>query len=210
MKRDAIAAIFYVSNWWYISQNVDYFNQFAIEPLKHLWSLAIEEQFYLLFPLVITFLLHRFKPRNIIQTLFIVSLISLGLMIVIHFITGDNSRVYFGTDTRLQTLLLGCILAFIWPPFALKKIFLKDCRIIRYYRDIWFCGSNDFVLYSWRPRSWIYNGGFYIISFATLFIIAIAVHPSSLFAKFLSMKPLLIIGKRSYSLYLWHYPIIVL
>lgn len=56
---------------------------------------------------------------------------------------------------------------------------------------------------------WIYNGGFYIISFATLFIIAIAVHPSSLFAKFLSMKPLLIIGKRSYSLYLWHYPIIV-
>ena len=109
MKRDAIAAIFYVSNWWYISQNVDYFNQFAIEPLKHLWSLAIEEQFYLLFPLVITFLLHRFKPRNIIQTLFIVSLISLGLMIVIHFITGDNSRVYFGTDTRLQTLLLGCI-----------------------------------------------------------------------------------------------------
>lgn len=125
MKRDAIAAIFYVSNWWYISQNVDYFNQFAIEPLKHLWSLAIEEQFYLLFPLVITFLLHRFKPRNIIQTLFIVSLISLGLMIVIHFITGDNSRVYFGTDTRLQTLLLGCILAFIWPPFALKKIFLK-------------------------------------------------------------------------------------
>ncbi len=57
---------------------------------------------------------------------------------------------------------------------------------------------------------WIYNGGFYIISFATLFIIAIAVHPSSLFAKFLSMKPLLIIGKRSYSLYLWHYPIIVL
>ena len=51
MKRDAIAAIFYVSNWWYISQNVDYFNQFAIEPLKHLWSLAIEEQFYLLFPI---------------------------------------------------------------------------------------------------------------------------------------------------------------
>ncbi|MGE3039228.1 acyltransferase family protein [Staphylococcus aureus] len=210
MKRDAIAAIFYVSNWWYISQNVDYFNQFAIEPLKHLWSLAIEEQFYLLFPLVITFLLHRFKPRNIIQTLFIVSLISLGLMIVIHFITGDNSRVYFGTDTRLQTLLLGCILAFIWPPFALKK---DISRKIVVSLDI--IGISGFAVLMTLffivgdQDQWIYNGGFYIISFATLFIIAIAVHPSSLFAKFLSMKPLLIIGKRSYSLYLWHYPIIV-
>ncbi|KAA2261136.1 acyltransferase, partial [Staphylococcus sp. 7817] len=76
----------------------------------------IEEQFYLIFPLFITFLLHIFKKRNIIQTLFIVYLIYLVLMIVIHFITVDNSRLYFWTDTRLQTLLLGFILAFIWNP----------------------------------------------------------------------------------------------
>ena len=210
MKRDAIAAIFYVSNWWYISQNVDYFNQFAIEPLKHLWSLAIEEQFYLLFPLVITFLLHRFKPRNIIQTLFIVSLISLGLMIVIHFITGDNSRVYFGTDTTanfIAWLYISIYLATVCFEKDISKKIVVSLDII---------GISGFAVLMTLffivgdQDQWIYNGGFYIISFATLFIIAIAVHPSSLFAKFLSMKPLLIIGKRSYSLYLWHYPIIVL
>lgn len=75
-------------------------------------------------------------------------------MIVIHFITGDNSRVYFGTDTRLQTLLLGCILAFIWPPFALKKDISKKIVVSLDIIGIsGFCGSNDFVLYSWRPRS---------------------------------------------------------
>ena len=123
MKRDAIAAIFYVSNWWYISQNVDYFNQFAIEPLKHLWSLAIEEQFYLLFPLVITFLLHRFKQKYYSNAIYCI-VDFFRTYDSDSFITGDNSRVYFGTDTRLQTFC-GCILAFIWPPFALKKIFLK-------------------------------------------------------------------------------------
>ncbi|EHS04530.1 acyltransferase domain protein [Staphylococcus lugdunensis VCU139] len=64
IKKDAIAAFLYVSNWWYISQNVDYFNQFAIAPLKHLWSLAIEEQFYVFYPIVVFFLFKRFKPQK--------------------------------------------------------------------------------------------------------------------------------------------------
>lgn len=121
IKKDAIAAFLYVSNWWYISQNVDYFNQFAIAPLKHLWSLAIEEQFYVFYPIVVFFLFKRFKPQKITLILWIVSLLSLVTMAIIFGVTGDSSRVYFGTDTRLQTLLLGCILAFVWNPFGLKK-----------------------------------------------------------------------------------------
>lgn len=66
MKHDIIAAIFYVSNWWYIAKDVNYFEQFSFMPLKHLWSLAIEEQFYLFFPVVlITLLLTIKKYRNI-------------------------------------------------------------------------------------------------------------------------------------------------
>ena len=125
IKHDAIAAFFYVSNWWYIIQDVDYFNQFAVAPLKHLWSLAIEEQFYLFFPFILLGLLKFFKKRTTMIILLIISLLSLTAMIMIHMYTGNNSRVYFGTDTRLQTLLLGCLLAFIWPPFLLERIYLK-------------------------------------------------------------------------------------
>ncbi|MBO1198187.1 acetyltransferase [Staphylococcus simiae] len=210
MKKDAIAAIFYVSNWWYIAQNVDYFNQFAIEPLKHLWSLAIEEQFYVFFPPILLLLLHKLKPRKIIQTLFIISVISLVLMIVIHLLTGDNSRVYFGTDTRLQTLLLGCILAFVWPPFSLRKDVAKKSIVsLDIVGTIGFIALLTLFFIVGDQDQWIYNGGFYLISGFTLVIIATAVHPSSIFAKFLSMRLFIFIGKRSYSLYLWHYPIIV-
>ena len=64
IKKDIIAAFFYVSNWWYIFQNVDYFDQFQIAPLKHLWSLAIEEQFYLIYPIFL-FLLLKFTNKKI-------------------------------------------------------------------------------------------------------------------------------------------------
>ncbi|MBA9941158.1 acyltransferase, partial [Ralstonia insidiosa] len=96
IKHDAIAAL-YVSNWWYIIQDVDYFNQFAVAPLKHLWSLAIEEQFYLFFPFILLGLLKFFKKRTTMIILLIISLLSLTAMITIHMYTGNNSRVYFGT-----------------------------------------------------------------------------------------------------------------
>ncbi|MDU0996185.1 MAG: acyltransferase family protein, partial [Staphylococcus lugdunensis] len=211
IKKDAIAAFLYVSNWWYISQNVDYFNQFAIAPLKHLWSLAIEEQFYVFYPIVVFFLFKRFKPQKITLILWIVSLLSLVTMAIIFGVTGDSSRVYFGTDTRLQTLLLGCILAFVWNPFGLKKTKYKMSYLgINLSGIIAFILLVSFFFIISDQDKWIYQGGFYLISAMTLFIIASAVHPSSILAKLLSFKLFTYIGKRSYSLYLWHFPIIVL
>src|SRR5699024_8555534 len=114
--------IFYFSNWWYIATDVNYFEQFAIMPLKHLWSLAIEEQFYIVFPILFIFILLAFKKyRNVVLIFWIISLISLLVMISISQPHMSHSRVYFGTDTRLQTMLLGVILAFLLPPFKLKK-----------------------------------------------------------------------------------------
>ncbi|PTK40129.1 acyltransferase, partial [Staphylococcus nepalensis] len=122
VKQDAIAAIFYVSNWWYIAKDVNYFDQFSFEPLKHLWSLAIEEQFYLFFPLVLILLLAKVKKhKQIVLIFWIISLASLLAMVWITHPGMNFSRVYFGTDTRLQTLLLGVILAFLWPPNRLRK-----------------------------------------------------------------------------------------
>jgi len=209
IKRDAIAALFYVSNWWYIFQGVDYFNQFSIAPLRHLWSLAIEEQFYIIYPFVLLLLLKFLKYKKTLIVLFVISLISLGLMIYFNTPGSSHSRVYFGTDTRLQTLLLGCLLAFIWPPFRLKaKIPLGLSRII----DV--IGSVSLITLLWMfmtlssNSEWIYQGGFYLISLMTLLIIASAVVPYGLFSQLMGNKLFVYIGKRSYSLYLWHYPII--
>ncbi|NWK84580.1 acetyltransferase [Staphylococcus sp. GSSP0090] len=210
IKHDAFAAIFYVSNWWYIATDVNYFEQFAFMPLKHLWSLAIEEQFYIFFPIVlITLLLTIKKYRNVTLIFWIISLMSLLLMVLISQPHMQHSRVYFGTDTRLQTMLLGVIIAFIWPPFKLKqhpnhllKIIIDSIGTIGLFvLLLLFIKVDD-------NSDWIYNGGFYLISGITLFVIISAVHPSGYFAKLIGNKWFVYIGKRSYSLYLWHFPII--
>lgn len=210
VKHDIIAAIFYVSNWWYIAKDVNYFEQFSFMPLKHLWSLAIEEQFYIFFPVILVTLLLTIKKRYKIGFIFWgVSIISLGLMMFIYSINGDHSRVYFGTDTRLQTLLLGVILAFLWPPFKLKNDLPK---VVKYVIDS--IGSLSFIVLILLffiindETNWIYDGGFYLISILTLFIIASVVHPSTWIAKIFSNPVLVFIGKRSYSLYLWHFAVI--
>lgn len=212
VKKDAVAAIFYVSNWWYIFEDVDYFNQFAVEPFKHLWSLAIEEQFYLFFPAILLICLKIFKERGTFFIVWAVSLLSLILMIILSFTIGDQnySRLYFGTDTRLQTLLLGSLLSFLWPPFKLKATISKKQN-----QYISLIGIVSFILLLvllWVVSDnaiWLYRGGFYVISILTLIIIAVSVIPSGGPAKILGNPVFVYIGKRSYSLYLWHYPIIV-
>ncbi|MDQ7158355.1 acyltransferase family protein, partial [Staphylococcus warneri] len=197
-------------NWWYIAKDVNYFEQFSFMPLKHLWSLAIEEQFYLFFPVVlITLLLTIKKYRNITLIFWIISLLSLMLMIVISQPHLNHSRVYFGTDTRLQTLLLGVILAFLWPPFKLKA---EPPKVLQRAIDgVGLFGLAFLILLFFTVQDesdWIYDGGFYIISAMTLLIIASVVHPSTLVSKLLGNPLFVYIGKRSYSLYLWHFPII--
>ncbi|BGE82899.1 acyltransferase family protein [Staphylococcus petrasii] len=210
VKHDMLAALFYVSNWWYIAKDVNYFEQFSFMPLKHLWSLAIEEQFYLFFPFVLVILLLTIKKyRNVTLIFWIVSLISLLAMVIISQPNVGYSRVYFGTDTRLQTLLLGVILAFMWPPFKLKAN--PPAVLQRTIDGVGIAGLVMLIILFFTVSdnsSWIYNGGFYLISGMTLLIIASVVHPTTILAKVLSHPVLVYIGKRSYSLYLWHFAVI--
>ena len=174
--------------------------------MKHLWSLAIEEQFYLFFPLVLILLLRKVKTKTDYIDFWVISLVSLLAMVLLTHPGMNFSRVYFGTDTRLQTLLLGVILAFVWPPNRLKK---DPPLAVRSLVDIVGVIALAILIclfiYVDDQSYWIYNGGFYLISGITLFLIASIVHPSGLLARFMGNPIFVYLGKRSYSLYLWHF-----
>lgn len=212
VRADSIAAIFYVSNWWYIMKNVDYFEQFAVQPLKHLWSLAIEEQFYLVFPIVLLSLFSFIRRLKSIRIIFLILLVISMIAMMVLYVPNENvARVYFGTDTRIQTLLMGVLLALVWPPFQLKAKVNRQMRTMIDTAGV--VGlAILFICFKFvsETNSILYYGGFFLISTVTLLVIASSVHPSGYFAKFLGNKVFTFIGSRSYSLYLWHYPIIVL
>lgn len=212
VKEDGIATLIYMSNWWYIIEEVSYFEASEPRPFIHLWSLAIEEQFYIIWPAVLLILLLKFKNyKHIMLVTFLMTFISLLWMMILTVPYEDNSRVYFGTDTRLHTLLLGVLLAFVWPPFRLK-------RDIDHKVKLWIDGIGIsavliliiFFITVDDSSHWIYYGGLYLITLTTLLLIASSVHPSTVLPKLLGNPLFLWIGTRSYSLYLWHYPIITL
>ena len=203
IKSDVIAALVYMSNWWFIIEDVSYFEALEANPLKHLWSLAIEEQFYIIWPIVLLLMLVLVKRMGRIWLItFILSVVSLIAMIVISEPLGDNSRVYFGTDTRAHSLLIGVMLAYIFPPFRLKsQIDQASSAVLNSVGII----SLGILIYMFTFVSashyWIYAGGLYLIAVLTTLLIAASVHPTTFFATRILGNPLFVwIGKRSYSL----------
>lgn len=212
VKKDMYAALVYMSNWWYIFDGLDYFQSLEPRPLKHLWSLAIEEQYYILFPFILLMLFKFLKKKsNIFMVFFIISLISMGVMWALFDPQKSISRIYFGTDTRLQTLLLGAMLALLWPAYKLKQ---HPPKYVVWLIDIIGLIGCAFLIRAFfvftEHSANLFHGGLYVLGIFTLLFIMASVHPDTIISKVLSLPVLTWIGRYSYSLYLWHYPIIVL
>lgn len=216
-RQDALASLLYVTNWWYIVADQSYFEAIGRPAfLQHLWSLAVEEQFYLIWP-AIAFVLLKWRGRRAVFYVAIgAALLSTAWMIALSVRNGypleaDPSRAYFGSDTHVMGLLLGAALAMVWRPGRLSRHLTAGAKaIITALGVSALLGVVWFYLQVGEYSPFLYRGGFFVLSAVVCVLIAAASHPGVPFGPILGAQPMRYIGQRSYGLYLWHWPIFVI
>ncbi len=210
---ETVAALFYVSNWTTISLGVSYFARFnGPGPLDHLWSLAVEEQFYVFWPLIIWGLITVFRKRwdRVALVTLALAILSFVAMWVIATPGFDNTRAYEGTDTRAGGLLVGAALGMLWRPARLPAKLPTRGRVVVDGAGVVALIVIALLLTQTDEYSmFLYRGGILILSLATALLIAVATHPASLVSRAVGVLPLRWLGERSYGIYLWHLPVIV-
>ena len=217
LRPDVIPSLLFFNNWWQIFHNVSYFDALGSpSPVTHFWSLAIEEQFYLIWPVLLFIMMKLGVKKRVLGIMTLVlALLSAIDMAVLFDPHGDPSRVYYGTDTRAFSLLIGAWLAFVWPSNQLGaadsvRISTNARRALDGVGILAFVGLVLMVAFCNGFSPFLYYGGLVLCSVLTAIVIAVLVHPASLLSKFWGLPPFVWIGKRSYGIYLWHYPILLL
>lgn len=216
--KDFLASVLGFNNWWQIFNKVSYFEAAGVpSPFTHCWSLAIETQFYLIYPLILLGIYKLAKSRGegrakrgllFAGVTLLLALISVILMIVLFDPQQDASRVYYGTDTRAFSLLFGALLAILWEYRMVPRRFSASVNMV--------LGSVSFVVLlvmtiaiNGSSNFW-YRGGQLVGTILTVLVIYTVSGRKTWLSRFLSHPVLKWIGDRSYSIYLWHYPIILL
>jgi peptidoglycan/LPS O-acetylase OafA/YrhL len=208
LRGDSLASLLYVANWRFIATGSSYFELFTSpSPVRHLWSLAIEEQFYLVWPVVVLGCFAAFRRGR--RALLVVSLTGIAgsTLIMARLYDGsDPSRAYFGTDARIHTILVGAVLAIALvarpPTGRLARRILAAAGIVGAVGMLWAMHSVADVSPGY------YRGGSLLFAVAVAAVIAAVVQPTGgALGWGLALTPLVWIGRISYGLYLWHWPV---
>ncbi len=237
LRGDVIAGLLYVSNWYQLFVGLGYTAAFDFAPLRHLWSLAVEEQFYLLWPLIMVALLGRKGTRRVADVsrwVFVAAVaIAVATALLYHpgvigepdttpdayWFIGNHpisklDFLYIGTISRLSGILLGAAFAMVWRPFAVIRGPLRSkgrlfdvTALIALGGFGWMCWNVYLVTPSGVADPMLFRGGLFLASILTLGIIAAVCHPAARANRVLGNPLLRWIGLRSYGLYLYHWPV---
>ncbi|MEM1333142.1 MAG: acyltransferase family protein [Actinomycetota bacterium] len=237
LRGDVIAGLLYGSNWYQLVVGLGYTAAGDFAPLRHLWSLAVEEQFYVVWPLVMVLLLRRHGTRRVAATsrwMALVALAIAGLMALAYHpgVIGEPSStpdaywsvlgrdiskldfLYLGSFSRASGILLGAALALVWRPYALRRSpagragrRLDLLALVGLVGFGWMTVQVPLVTDDGAANGVLFRGGMLLASVFTIFLIAAVAHPSSFADRAFDRNLLRWIGIRSYGLYLYHWPV---
>ncbi len=214
IRGDALSSLFYFANWHFIYEHTSYFEQFGRPSLfTHLWSLSVEEQFYLFWPLIFAAGMKLFGRGRLLLGVLAGAVGSVALAWILFDPGHDASRIYYGTDTHAVGLLAGVALAMVWSPTQLRTHrsfgplvgpILDALGVIALgYLILSFVHVHDYDLALW-------HGGYAWIAIATAVLVAAMAHPAARLGGIVGRPALLWLGLRSYSFYLWHWPVLAM
>ena len=217
VRGDALSTLAYVANWHFIFSDQGYFAQAgALSPFLHTWSLAVEEQYYLIWPLIALFVVRRWGVAKLALTAGVGAASSAVLMVVMYAAGFSVDRLYYGTDTRAQSLLIGSFLGAVGAhrgaDFSIMPArWTATARSRRLWAVPGLVGAV-FLVWAWHALAgqnpFLYRGGFLLVSLAAgSVIVTIVTLPTSVLARVCSLRALVFTGRISYGLYLYHWPL---
>lgn len=217
MRGDVVPSLLMYLNWSKIFSNESYFAAAGgPSPLTHYWTLAIEAQFYLVWPPILYLFLRKGARNRVIEGFVIVlAIASALLMAFLYTPDADPSRAYYGTDSRMFSLLMGCLLAFLWPFDEASERTVTGAsvteRLAIELAGVASIAAMVFMMVKTKGyAAFTFRGGTLLCSALAMISIAALMPQGSLVSRVLSLRPLVWLGSRSYALYLWHYPIVQL
>jgi peptidoglycan/LPS O-acetylase OafA/YrhL len=217
IRGDAVSALLYVANWHFILSDQGYFVQAAApSPLLHTWSLAVEEQYYLIWPLVALFVVRRWGIRALAVTAAVGAVASAVVMVALHTSGFSIDRLYYGTDTRAQALLVGSFLGAVGTHrgsgFSIVPARWSSTRRRRWLWTAVGTLGGLYLVWAWHALAgsnpFLYGGGFLLVAAAAgAVVVGCVTVQDSWLSRLLSVSALVFVGRISYGLYLYHWPL---
>ncbi|RXI78211.1 acyltransferase family protein [Levilactobacillus suantsaii] len=211
IRGTIVSNLTYLYNWFEINHGQSYFDRFNGEsPFTHLWTLSIEGQFYLVWPLVVVGLLLLFRSRVkdaiVLMVGAILSAIAMGLL----YDPTNLNRVYYGTDTRMFAILIGAAMAFIWPAYKLRDNISQTHRFMLDGLGLLALAGTIYLFFTMNGQAAsTYRGGMFWFTMMSAILVATVAHPGSDMNRILSNKVFSYVGKRSYGIYLYQFPVMI-